>query len=198
MHVFLHLNNSSDNKWLNFKIPFQSICTIIPFSTCSPTRHLRPIMLEFYCRNSTFGRVWGWHSHSRNGVLWDSWNFKVQLQGSKHFALRRSSWLSKAIEVKMSKMALYEPFGHLQHTLWQKERSRIKLPIWFPITKSQESTRPRCVQMECDTPLESSPIRGMSKELWIHKVPRVQIGIVSGLLFGSPGIKSHSDVGATE
>jgi hypothetical protein len=29
-------------------------------------------------------------------------------------------------------------------------------------------------------------------------VARVQIGIVSGLLLGSPGIKSHLDVGAAE
>ncbi len=28
--------------------------------------------------------------------------------------------------------------------------------VWLPTTKSRESTRPRCVQMECDTSLESS------------------------------------------
>jgi len=63
--------------------------------------------------------------------------------------------------------------------------------------------------MECDTPLENSqgelqvawdliPIGGLSKELWIRKVPGVQIGTVSGLFLRSPGTKSHSDVGATE
>jgi hypothetical protein len=41
-------------------------------------------------------------------------------------------------------------------------------------------------------------IGGLSKELWIHKVPGVQTAIVSGLLLGSPGTKSHSDVGAAE
>jgi hypothetical protein len=56
----------------------------------------------------------------------------------------------------MSKMASHEPFGHLQYKLWQKEGSRVKLPIWLPTTKSRESTWPRCVQVECDTPLESS------------------------------------------
>jgi len=30
------------------------------------------------------------------------------------------------------------------------------MAIWVPTTKSQESTRPRCVQVECNTPLESS------------------------------------------
>jgi len=44
----------------------------------------------------------------------------------------------------MSKMALHEPFGHLQHKLWQKERPRVKLAVWLPTTKSRESTRPRC------------------------------------------------------
>jgi hypothetical protein len=47
-HVFLPLNNSLGNKWFNFKIPYWSICTIIPFSTCFLTRNLRPIMFEFY------------------------------------------------------------------------------------------------------------------------------------------------------
>ncbi len=42
------------------------------------------------------------------------------------------------------------------------------------------------------------PIRGLSEELWLLKVSRVQIGPVSGLLLGSPGTKSHSDVGAAE
>jgi hypothetical protein len=56
----------------------------------------------------------------------------------------------------MSKMGSHKPFGHLQHKLWQKERPGVKLTVWLPTTKSRESTRPRCVQVECDTPLESS------------------------------------------
>ncbi len=34
-------------------------------------------------------------------------------------------------------------------------RSGVKLAVWLPTTKSQESTRTRCVQVEWDTPLES-------------------------------------------
>jgi hypothetical protein len=56
----------------------------------------------------------------------------------------------------MSKTTSYEPFGHLQHKLWQKEGPGVKLAVWLPTTKSRESTRPQCVQVECDTPLESS------------------------------------------
>ncbi len=37
-------------------------------------------------------------------------------------------------------------------------------------------------------------IGGWSRELWAPKVPGVQIGTVLGLLLGSPGTKSHSDV----
>jgi len=48
MHVFFHLNNSSSNKWFNFKIPSQSIRTIILFLACSSMGHLRPIVPEFY------------------------------------------------------------------------------------------------------------------------------------------------------
>jgi len=41
-------------------------------------------------------------------------------------------------------------------------------------------------------------IGGLNKELWTHKIPGVQIRTVSGLLFGSHGTKSHSDVGVVE
>jgi hypothetical protein len=112
-----------------------------------------------YCRNPTFGRVWGWHSHSRNGdlgVLWDFRNFRIRLQGSKHLALRCSLYHWKAIKVQMSKMASHEPFGHLQHKLWQKEGPGVKLAIWLLTSKSRESTRHQHVQVEYDTPLESS------------------------------------------
>jgi hypothetical protein len=56
----------------------------------------------------------------------------------------------------MSKMASHEPFGHLQHKLWSKERSGIKLVVWLSTTKSQESTWSRCVQVKCNTLLENS------------------------------------------
>jgi hypothetical protein len=53
-------------------------------------------------------------------------------------------------------MGLHEPFGHLQQKLWQKERPGVKLAVWLPTSLCQESTQPRSVQVECDTPLESS------------------------------------------
>jgi hypothetical protein len=56
----------------------------------------------------------------------------------------------------MSKMGSHDPFGHLKYKLWPKERSRVKLEVWFPTTKSQESTRYPCVQVACNRPLKSS------------------------------------------
>jgi hypothetical protein len=37
-----------------------------------------------------------------------------------------------------------------------KRKAGVKLVVWLLTTKSQESTQPRCVQVEWDTPLESS------------------------------------------
>jgi hypothetical protein len=82
-------------------------------------------------------------------------------------------------------MASYEPFGHLQHKLCVKEGSRVKFPVWLPTTKSRESTRPRWVQVECETPLESS-----QGELQVyfksHPNWRFEQGVMSCQSSGSP------------
>jgi hypothetical protein len=193
----------------------------------------------------------------------------------------------------MSKMGSHDPFGHLQHKLWQKERPRIKLAVcvathfkasvrmrlalpkvgtrspsrllqlqssiaevkkprlggvlislerpwsvdvenglawaiwtstaqvmverrvgsqtgsWTPNhKKSRINLTPVCadgVQHTIEKLLRRAtiasdliPIWSLSRELWAPKVPRVQTETVSGLLFGSPGDKSHLDAGATE
>jgi len=105
------------------------------------------------CRNPTLRQVWGWNSHSQKwelGILWDSRNFIIRLQRSKHLALRCYLYLWKALE----------------------ESYKLSLDL--------------------------IPIRGLSRELWAPKVPRVQPGTVSGLLLGSPGNKSHSNASAAE
>jgi hypothetical protein len=53
-------------------------------------------------------------------------------------------------------VGLYDPFGHLKHKLWPKEGPRVKLTIWLPTIKIQESTQFPCVQVLCDISLESS------------------------------------------
>ncbi len=62
--------------------------------------------------------------------------------------------IGKLLKCRYWKMASHEPFGHLQHKWWQKERPGVKLVVWLPPTKSRELTGPRCVQMECNTLLE--------------------------------------------
>jgi hypothetical protein len=56
----------------------------------------------------------------------------------------------------MSKMWSHDPFGHLKHKLWPKERSRVKLTNWLLTTKSRESLLFPCVQVVCQISLESS------------------------------------------
>jgi len=73
----------------------------------------------------------------------------------------------------MSKMGSHCSFGHLKHKLWPKEKLEVKLTIWFPTTKSRESTRFSCVQMVCNIPLKSSR-RGATtllplKVLWVSE-----------------------------
>jgi hypothetical protein len=106
-------------------------------------------------------------------------------------------------------MGLHEPFEHLQHKLWQKERPGVKLAIWLSTTKSRESTQPWCVQVECNTLLKSSQWelqlcfrphpnrRSEQRVIVLQSCGSPKCGSF-GLLFGSPGTKSHSDVGAAE
>jgi hypothetical protein len=54
----------------------------------------------------------------------------------------------------MSKMGSHDPFEHLKHKLWPKERSGVKLTIWLLITKSRELPRFPCVQVACYIVLE--------------------------------------------
>ncbi len=46
--------------------------------------------------------------------------------------------------------------------------------------------------------LDLIPIRGLSKKLWMPKVPGIQPKTVSGLLLGTPGKKRHLDVASAE
>jgi hypothetical protein len=96
-------------------------------------------------------------------------------------------------------------FGHLQPKLWAKEGPGVKLAVWLPTTKSQESTSSRRPIWACDMALKRS-WRGL--QLWFRpcRDPTLQSGVmavqssgspagtISGLHFGSPGNLCHSDV----
>jgi len=106
-------------------------------------------------------------------------------------------------------MGSHRSFGHLKHKLWLKEGPGVKLVVWLPTTKSQESTRFPYVQMACDISLESS-WQGLQlclrthlnlsllAKLWGSKVGGDPTWAISGLPLKSPGTKSHLDVDPVE
>jgi len=69
--------------------------------------------------------------------------------------------------------------------LWAKEEPGIKLAIWLPTTKSQESTSSWRLQKECDMALESSQGK---LQLWLrpHSSRRSEPGNISSQSPGSP------------
>jgi hypothetical protein len=86
----------------------------------------------------------GMHSHTPKwipisgvGVPMDFWIFRGRLQGSKPIGLKSYLYHWKSIETYMFKMGSHDPFGHLKHKLWPKERPGVKLTVWFPTTKSR-------------------------------------------------------------
>ncbi len=105
-------------------------------------------------------------------------------------------------------IASHWSFGHLQPKLWAKEGPGVKMAVWLPTTKIQESTSFQHPIWECDMELKRSR-RGL--QLWFR--PRrdrtLQSGVmavqssrspartISGLHFGSPKNLCHLDVAST-
>jgi hypothetical protein len=87
----------------------------------------------------------------------------------------------------MSKMGLHDPFGHLKHKLWPKERAGVKVAVWLPTIKSQESTRFPCMQVACNTPLESSQ-RGLQRFFIPHPDRRSAHKVITPQSCGSPNV----------
>jgi hypothetical protein len=53
-------------------------------------------------------------------------------------------------------MGLHDSFGYLKHKLWPKEGLGVKLTIWLPTIKNQESPQIPYVQVACHISLERS------------------------------------------
>jgi hypothetical protein len=89
----------------------------------------------------------------------------------------------------MSKMGLHDPFGYLKHRLWPKERPKVKLKVWFPTIKSQESSWFLCMQVACNISLENSQwglqlcLRPHLNRRFAHKVMGSEVCIQS---YGAP------------
>jgi hypothetical protein len=76
-------------------------------------------------------------------------------------------------------------FGHLSLKLWAKEGPGVKLAVWLPTTKSQESTSSWPPNWDCNMALERSR-RGL--QLWFRpcRDQTLQSGAMSSQSFGSP------------
>jgi hypothetical protein len=115
----------------------------------------------------------------------------------------------KVIETEMSKMGLHDPFGHLKHKLWPKERVGIKLAIWLQPLKVGNRTnflawkwcatyRWKVLDEGYNFASNFISIGGLHTKLWGPKVGGIPILGISRLPFGSLGTKCHLDVGFME
>jgi len=77
-----------------------------------------------------------WAPTVKVGVPMDSWIFRKVFQGSKFIGLNIFLYHWKALQTKMSKMGLHDPFEYSKNKLWPKEGSGVKEPIWILTTKN--------------------------------------------------------------
>jgi hypothetical protein len=103
-------------------------------------------------------------------------------------------------------MVLCDPFGHLKHKLWPKERPGVKLLIWFPTTKSQNcpdflvcrwhvTYHWKALDKGYNFILDLMSIKGLHTKLWGPKVVGTPVVGILGLSLGSPRTKWHLGAG---
>ncbi len=148
------------------------------------------------CHKPTFGRVWGWHSHSRNGdlgVLRDSWNFRVRLQGSNTLPwgiLYIIGKLSKCRCRKWPRMSHLDIFSTSygkkkgQELNWQFDSQPLKVGNRPDLGMCRWSATHRWKALKESYKFASNliPIGGLNKELRIRKNP----GSLNRNSFGTP------------
>jgi hypothetical protein len=104
--------------------------------------------------------VWGNEpSHPQGSSHLGSWSPNGLPNVQRTIVGVKTQWIEKLFISLESywnvDMGSHDPFGHLKHKLWLKERLGIKLTVWLPTTKSRELTRFYYVQMACDILLKS-------------------------------------------
>jgi hypothetical protein len=105
--------------------------------------------------------------------------------------------IGKLLEHRCLKWA-YIAHLDIWHKLWPKEGPWVKLSIWLPTKKSQESTWFTCLQMACDIPLESS-WQGLQLCFRLHLDSRSTRKVMGLQNYESPNkTKNHLDVGLVE
>ncbi len=101
-----------------------------------------------------FDQVWGWSpTLGKVGDLESSGTPEcVELnnkgQNTSHWGV--FGVIEKVLKRRYRKWPHIWPFGHLQPKLWAKEGSGVKLIVWLPTIKSQESM-PSRIWFECAT-----------------------------------------------
>jgi hypothetical protein len=111
------------------------------------------------CRNPYLAKCGGEAQHLEKLGIWSPPglpNVQSSIAGRKTPRLGLFLVSLKSLETLISKMASHWPFGHLSPKLWAKEGLGVKLAIWLPTTKSQESTSFQFSIQECNTSLERS------------------------------------------
>jgi hypothetical protein len=113
--------------------------------------------LQMKCHNPVFGRKWGWHSHSLKWGLGSPPGLpKLQssIVGVKTLRL-------EVFFISLKSYQSVDVENGLAWAIWTfavqvmgKRRVGSQMLVWLPTTKSWESTRPRCVQRERNTPLK--------------------------------------------
>jgi hypothetical protein len=109
----------------------------------------------------------------------------------------------------MCKMGSHDPFEHLKHKLWPKERPGVKLVIWlstlkvgnrfdFLACRFRATYRSKAFNEGYNFVSDLISIGGLHTKLWGPKVMRVLTLRISGHPFGSPETKCHLDVGILE
>jgi hypothetical protein len=150
------------------------------------------------CRNPTLRQVWGWDSHSQ---LQSSTAKGKTPRLEVFFISLESSWsvdvengLAWAIWTSAAQVMGKRRAGSQFDSRPQKVGNRPDPGV----CRWSATHRWKALEEGYKFSSDLIPIRGLSRKLWVPKIPGVQTGTVSGLFLGSPGNKSHLDVGAVE
>ncbi len=153
--------------------------------------------------------MWGWNSHSQKwelGVLRDPENSELDCRGQNTLHWGVLYTIGKVLKCKCQK---WPPMSHsnICSTSYGRKKgqeSNCQFDSW-PLKVGNRPDPGVCrwsvthhwKALEENYKIASDliPIGGLSWELWTSKFPRVQTRTILGLLLGSPGTKSHLDVG---
>jgi hypothetical protein len=135
--------------------------------------------------------------------------FRARQQGPKHLALGVLGVIGKVLKRRYRK---WPRIGHSdicnpsygqkkgRESNWQFDSRPLKVgnrPV--PDVRSESAARRWKALFEgYNFGSDLVPNGGRGEKLWSSKVPRLQPGTVSGLHFGSPETKSHSDAPSAE